>query len=141
MLHKVRKYKKWLVGLSLAILVLPLFSIFCQSCLDGSMSKHSNSSHASHNIEDTDHSCCKQVAVDSPSITGVAGECCESEVSDSNTSEIVLIFSDTQTEKFILVSQVSQRFSSWKGQYRSNTFTSLKFAHAKLFFRNPVLLN
>lgn len=142
MLQGVRKYKKWLAGLSLAIFVLPLFYIFCQSCLSSGMSEQLTFNQASYHVEGSGQSCCEQeqAAAESPPIVATTDECCEPEISDNNTSEIVLTLSNTQTEKFILVSQLSPTLLSSKVR-NSDKFISLNLAHAKLFFRNPVLLN
>ncbi len=132
----IRKYKRHLVGLSLAIFVLPAFSIFCQSCLDVTTSEHSMAHHASQ----SDHSCCKQESKDSPAMVNGAG-CCEPDISDSDTSSTVFIFADTQVEKFIRVSSIPLPAAVNRVVVYRRKDPTVNLAYASLSFRNPVLLN
>jgi len=129
----IRKYRQYIVGLSLAIFVLPVFSIFCQSCLDMATSEHSMA-------HQSDHSCCKQESNDSPAMVNGAG-CCEPDISDSDTSSTVFIFADTQVEKFIRVSSIPLPAVANKVIVYRRKDPTVNLAYASLSFRNPVLLN
>lgn len=133
----IRKYRQYLVGLSLAIFVLPAFSIFCQSCLDMASSEHSMAHHANQ----SDHSCCKHESQDSPAMVNGAAGCCEPELSETDISSLVFVFAEKHVEKFIRVSSIPLPVVlSRVVVYRHND-PSANLAYASLSFRNPVLLN
>ncbi len=135
----IRQYSKHLVGFSLAIFVLPLFSIFCQSCLTVDSSE-TGGPHSSHQqMSDMDHSCCNKIEQDSPAM--VDSGCCDPQLSVEDTHSVVYVNSAEKTEKTLPVLAISPLIlSNQSVRYRSKG-TSSNFVHAWLTFRNPVLLN
>ncbi|VAW74173.1 hypothetical protein MNBD_GAMMA12-2895 [hydrothermal vent metagenome] len=135
----IRKYSKHLVGFSLAIFVLPLFSIFCQSCLMVDSTETGGKHYSQQHQPDADHSCCNKTEQNSPAM--VDSGCCDPQLSAGDTHSVVYVNSAEKAEKAIPVVVASPLvLSNQQVNYRSKG-TSLHFVHAWLTFRNPILLN
>jgi len=140
MLQLIRKYGKRFASLSLAIFVLPMFSIICENCVIDFRSEQSTSTQISQvNVQaETSNAECKHAASDGTEKRDHTGECCDIKSADSNVAAIEYF---DQVKKVIFVSQLPEPKVLAQILVLDRKFLSPNLAHAKLSFRNPVLLS
>lgn len=141
MLQFIRQYGKRFASLSLAIFVLPMFSLICENCISDSTTSHSTSIQISQsNVQvEVAHPQCKHAAPVGAKKLDHTGECCDIKSADSDL--IATIEYTEQVKKVIFISQLPEPKFQIQTLVSGQTFYSPNLAHAKLSFRNPVLLS
>ena len=140
MLETIRKNRGRVAALGLLVFLLPMLSVFCQSCLADSAPLKTESSHkfvqAAHS-----HACCQTPSKNTPRQQETSKSCCEANLSmDSGfgTFSTVLV---QQDQKFVPVSIQPEVRPEYHFQAIEQGFISHQLSYTRLLSRNPVLLN
>ena len=141
MLQIIRQYGKRFASISLAIFVLPMFSLVCANCISDNRSNHSTSVQISQtNIQaEATTPGCKHTATDGIKKLDHTGDCCDIKSADSDLFAVSEYFE--QVKKVIFNSPLPEPRFQVQILVSDQTFFSPNLAHAKLSFRNPVLLS